>query len=439
MVLQGAELLDSSWEMECKFIGTDCEGLAETLGNLLNRRKKKVHFCGEDPCTASDEDLGLHVQGAKWWKMVNFPQGYLKAWGRSVLGEYIKGEKEGVAAKDVVTRKPRGVEGIPVDPLTPTPKVVVAPAAKKEAKGVARDGRGKGRGGLRRKTREDKPRREKNTEKRPSGQGGKGEKPLQDGNGSEPEMTTEEDVAEEKRRQAVKTEKAGEPEGLRRRMRQLTERLLTGKEPFIPEVVEIRSESEEALETPGLSHAPGRLKLSTGTNLDPKTSQLAVYEERKPMDIRDGDSKPKKKRMRTGGGVKKAASTGSALVAAAEWQQRHVKKEKEKKKEKKGSRERRAKDLVNLLLGEKGKKRKGGRGRDGMDPPEGSSDEGSSSSKESSDESSEMMGPLKKRSHRRLGAVLRMLVRHVRETLGQSAVVGVDSEEGVTGGVKLAS
>lgn len=453
IVLEGEELIDGSYGMSGKFIGSDCEELVEAFGSCLNRRKKQVHLCGEDPCGVRNPDYGLHVQGAKWWKLENFPQGYLKAWAKSVVNEYIKGAKEGVAAKDVVTRQSQPAkppEGDPsqapdMPPEKAAPKdPALHPAVKSAAKKVTKGGI------MKRPARSSQKEKIEKGEKDNRDRGRKRKHPpeippwdLSFEEGGDPsgyERTSEEDEAEVARRAALKAEMdGGEPEGLKRRLRELTKRLVASGQPLAQEVVEVRSDSEEDLGAHGSRLPQDAVVLRTGTNLDPRRSQLAVMKTIKQQDTKDGVLKPKKRKMKIGSALRKSASTGSALVAAAEWQQRQGRKEREKKKEKKESKKTGAKALVNLLLGKRGKKKKGGRDRDGMDPSEGSSDEDSSSSEESSGESSEMMGPLKKRSHRRPGAVLRMLVRHARETLDQSAVVGVEAEEGVTGGVKLAS
>ena len=104
------------------------------------------------------------------------------------------------------------------------------------------------------------------------------------------------------------------------------------------------------------------------------------------------------------------------------------------KKEKKEKTTRKAK--------EKRRRKKTGHGG-GSDPSSSEETEGSyrtSQSGEEDDESSsaEMLGPLQKRSARKPGAMLKMLVDHARAVMDQSALVST-GDAGVTTGVKLAS
>lgn len=98
--------------------------------------------------------------------------------------------------------------------------------------------------------------------------------------------------------------------------------------------------------------------------------------------------------------------------------------------------------------GEKKSKKKRGRkrkriGHGGGDSPSSSDSDGSRRSspdrEESESSSTELLAPLQKRSSKKPGAVLKMLVHHAKTTLDQSSVVGTEKDQQVTGGIKIST
>ena len=203
----------------------------------------------------------------------------------------------------------------------------------------------------------------------------------------------------------------GEPAGLRDKLDKLRRKIM-GQDAH--GVINVPSESEDEDGSGDMSSEDGEKKLKTGSGLNPLTTVLALQDRDGVGDTRDGMVKREKVRKRVKR-VKKEEKVrsrpSSALLAVAEQEEERKRKEKKRKKEKKSKGGKGVKALVELLKGKKKKKRKSG-----MDPSSSgnssSSSEGSSDLDEESD-SSEMLAPLQKRSSRKPGRVLRMLVKHL--------------------------
>jgi hypothetical protein len=141
---------------------------------------------------------------------------------------------------------------------------------------------------------------------------------------------------------------------------------------------------------------------------------------------------PRKKRKR----VKKkvAKDPGAQLLAQAEQlrvaKMQEVRQKKKRKEKREGGEKARA--LVKALLGGQKKQKTSSRDGDPSSSPDGSRGDSSDEDKEESSSSSELLAPLQKRSSKRPGAVLKMLLHHAKT---------VETAEGdeVTTGVKMTS
>ena len=246
------------------------------------------------------------------------------------------------------------------------------------------------------------------------------------------------DMRKGPRKRKPKEEKpaGGEPAGLREKLDKLRRKIM-GQDAH--GVIEVPSESEEDEEYEDGSLEEMERGLKTGSGLNPHTTVLAPRDQVGAGDSRDGmvkKEKVKKRVKRVKKDEKLRSRPSSALLAAAEQEEERKRLEKRRKRsrERKGGKEVRA--LVELLKG--GKKRR----KSGKDPSSSggssSSSEGDSDADEESD-SSEMLAPLQKRSSRRPGTVLRMLVKHARTTLDQSSAVDVDQKGGLTSGIRMAT
>ncbi len=240
------------------------------------------------------------------------------------------------------------------------------------------------------------------------------------------------------RHPGVKEEKegGGEPLDLREKLRKLRERIAGGGKE---EVINLLSGSEEHEDGDELNSEDWETGLRTGSGLTPQTTVLALRDRAEVEGTRDGMVKKERGRKR----VKKIkkeerlkSRPSSALLAAAEQVEERKKQERRKKKSKKSKGGREVKALVDLLKGKKKKSR-------GKKDPSSSGDSSSSSDEDSDQDeesdSSEMLAPLQKRSSRKPGTVLKMLVKHARSTLDQSSAVDVDQKGSLTSGIRMAT
>ena len=165
-----------------------------------------------------------------------------------------------------------------------------------------------------------------------------------------------------------------------------------------------------------------------------------------------------RKKVKKKGKVENRQPADELLAQAEQARELAVEERRQKKREKeKGKDSGRVKALVRLLDGrdgkksrknkEKAKKKKRQRvkkegGGSGSSPSSSngysSDDREERDKEEESSSSSELLAPLQKKSARRPGAVLKMLVDHARLTMDQSSLVTTGSS-GITGGVKLTS
>ncbi len=235
-------------------------------------------------------------------------------------------------------------------------------------------------------------------------------------------------------------------EALRSRLHQLKERLIGDRRESREDVIEVM-ESEDGLDPSedsdyAVEKKVRKTALRTGSNLNPAESRLALRDLDEPEDSKDSISRRSLRVKKEQGVKKKVPSRKSrrrrtSLLAVAEQREEESRKKRASIQRKKGkSRSSGAKALVDLLTG----KRKKGKTRGGGSSPSssGSSEDGDTEDEESSSES-EVTAPLKKRSLKHPGSILKMLVSHAREALDQSAVVEMDSGSAVTGGMKMAT
>ena len=240
------------------------------------------------------------------------------------------------------------------------------------------------------------------------------------------------------RKRKPKEEKhaGGEPAGLREKLNKLRQKIM-GQDAH--GVIEVESESEEDEDQEDGSLEEMERGLKTGSGLNPLTTVLALRDQEGAGDSRGGMVKKervKKRVKRVKKEEKLKSRPSSALLAAAEQEEERKRLEKRKKrsKKRKGGKEVRA--LVELLKGGK-KKRKTGKDPSSSGGSSSSSEDNSDAGEES--DSSEMLAPLQKRSSRRPGTVLRMLVKHARTTLDQSSAVDVDQKGDLTSGIRMAT
>ena len=372
-----------------RFIGSEDAGKNRELGNTINHRDRGVHLCQIDPCDALEGTWAAHVTRARWWTMQKFPRDYIKPWGAMVLDEGIRIGCPG--------------EG-------------VNPQASQQETGTCRQEIPRSREGPREET--------KWKEKE----------------------TSHQEAREEARQAGGLPGKDGTREALRSKLKDLKNRLIGDGTDTKEEIIEI-GESEDGGESSGdfdfaLEKKVRRSTLGTGSNLNPTESRLALRdlddaEDLKGSTLRRPLKVKKEKRQRKSLGAKKARERRSSLLAVAEQREEEQKKRKVSLRKKKGrSRSSGARALVQLLSG----KKKRSRMKDGGSSPSssGSSTDGDTEDEESSTES-EVTAPLKRRSLKRPGSILKMLFSHATEALDQSAVVEMGSSSSITGGMKMAT
>ena len=208
------------------------------------------------------------------------------------------------------------------------------------------------------------------------------------------------------------------------------------------------SEVSEYIDNSDSAEEDGSPELS-GEPLSPRTS-LAIKDKVKsePKGAAEGGGK-KKKRKRKSKERLKDKDPGLQLLAQAA-QVRQARKEEMSGKDsgrRSSSTSGKVKELVKALLGgkkSKGKKKKKNGARasaPGGDPdsPGESSEESDREEDASESSSSEMLAPLQRKSSKKPGTVLRLLIQHAKHALDQTSVVETKEASDITCGVKMTS
>lgn len=377
---------DAGWLIRGRYLGASSTELAKELTQKISRRRRPVHLCRALPCSQEGELLDyVHATNARWWHPVGFQGWYLRSWAQAVLKELVAG-----------------------------------PGAEKDGGGAKEDTKKK-----------KKPPRED-----------KGGKAPKDG----------EAAAKAK----AAAPKKGDGTGLRKRLSALRAKLARhGGEPAKPDHKEIADVSDN--EAPGEEWEEDESGswervggLTAGDRLrdpEPPTTMLAIADgvvddvKVEPGVAKKKVGKRKKKRI----GVKKDA--GSQLLVMAE-QRKKAEDERKAKKRKRASSSTsgKVKLLLKALLGENDAEKKKKKRRKGLSwrkkgqssPSPSDSEEGSEEEKSTSDDE-ELVAPLTRRSQKKPGAVLQMLLNHARQVMDQSSGLTMASGSAVTHGVKLAS
>ncbi len=203
------------------------------------------------------------------------------------------------------------------------------------------------------------------------------------------------------------------------------------------------SEAEEEEESSNSSCAVVESHLETGNRMPRMPTALALMDRAAEKDTRGitmrDRSRDREKKSRGGAEAQllaMAVQRDGAQGGSRQQKRRKMKNKgskREKDKESKEDRSRKKKDKRK----KKRKKKKKRRG-DGDSSPS-SSEESSESGESSISSSSSLLAPLQKRSRESPGGVLRMLVKHARMVMDQSATVDVGDGGSVTSGVKLTS
>jgi hypothetical protein len=234
---------------------------------------------------------------------------------------------------------------------------------------------------------------------------------------------------------------------LKEKLRGLREKLLGDKRKAAEEPILVHDSEDSEGSTMEDSNASDkdeeREEEEIGGRRRPVTSLALqdVKREEPEKGLKSGGLKKTRRRK-----VKRPRDPGLQLLAQAAQRGEAREEEERSKKEKKrrGSGNKGVKALVAALTGkEKEKEKRDGRkkrkrkSRGAYDPPGDSSGSSEYEEESSGSESSEMLAPLQKKSQKKPGTVLRMLVHHAKQALDQSAVVETKQVETVTGGVKL--
>ena len=285
--------------------------------------------------------------------------------------------------------------------------------------------------------------REKHAKQREDGRGGRRRVPAKRPGGLDPlrrvrSLARRGEKKKKPKHPGVKEENegGGEPLDLREKLRKLRERIAGGGKG---DVISLLSDSENYEDGDELNSEDWEIGLKTGSGLTPQTTALALRDQEEAEDTRGGMVKKEKVRRRVRKNKKEErlkSRPSSALLAAAEQMEERKNQERRKKKSKKSKGGKEVKALVDLLKGKKRKSR-GKKGPSSSGGSSSSSDEDSDQDEES--DSSEMLAPLQKRSFRKPGTVLKMLVKHARSTLDQSSAVDVDQKGSLTSGIRMAT
>lgn len=378
---------DAGLHLAGRFIGSSSEEASKFLSTALNRKSGRVHLCWDSPCAELDVEGLVHATRARWWKGSTFVAPYMSPWGRMVLKEYLEKVDEEAAPADA--KKPRA-KNAPKTPRRPREGRSRKPGEERKDT--------EGRGVLKAKL--------KGLRQQLTGRGkGSGGPAFVDlvGSEEESEEASPSDFVEEESGLVTGERLTGEGTAL----------ALTNGEGDL-----MRRRKQKVR----------RKKERSEVRKSPADQLLAQAEQARNADLEDKEEKRRKKRK--GDGPSGVKALVKLLAQEAGWKDKEkdvVKKEvKERRKGKSARRQR--------------KKRKGQGGGSGPGSSGDSSGSGgaSRSSEEEESSSSEMLAPLQKRSVKRPGAVLKMLVDHARAVMDQTALVSTGAA-GVTTGVKLAS
>ena len=402
-VTETYQQLDGSWMLIGFLLGSENEHVVEEIQQQLS--DGGIHLCLEDPCNG-DFPNTIHVTRVRWWPLAGFEAIYLSKDGR---GRLAKAVKEFNAKKKKEEKR-------------------VQELAKKQVEAAKK-----------RKAMEDKEKAKGNSKEPPAG-AGDGSRGLRPG-GRKEEVIVLSDGEEE----VAGVEEEGERAGvncalLRKTLEETRRRILGGGR---------REREERGALHGGLEERPTKRAavsrgLTSGANLDPLHASMVALAE--PEVSRGSGMNRWMNKM------SKKRDTGSLLLAqavqSAETAQKKVKKDKKTEV---------AEKLVKLLTGKSGsktdkeKKKKKSKPRgllkhepeDPYDPGDGSDDEESSTEGEAEEDDVEgseasCEAPLKRKSQKRPGSVMEMLVRRAQEQLDQGALLeDASASAPITQGVKL--
>ena len=426
---------DSSWLLDVKSLGCSSPEVTRELSGFFNRKPGRLHLCTDSFCTL-DSDGVLHVQRLRTYSVEGFHRSYLTHYLRGQMKKWLK--EAGLLADD--------------DQEEVEPPVI----------GERARGRGK-----------EAPKASPKVA------------------GGAPKTKLKEPATEPKRRRPAKEEEEERREALRRRLRAARDKMSLGaggsaapRESAVHGDAALEIEEADTLSiassSPGYSASVLDENLATGTLMQPlgRGPQRVANAPHVPGSAGPAVKKKKKKKRQKAAKEKTEGIDNLQLVATSGGTTNSLQKQllqraaetsqlqllKRKQSHKKNSLAAAGKALVQILTKsgkdgkhskEESKKKRRRRKRKikregGGDPnsPSGSSptssgDDGSGTySEESSEESvgDQMEAPLRKKSKRRPGSVLQLLVAHARQQLDQTAKVEV-APEGTdpTTGVKLAS
>ena len=353
-------------------IGSTSEALTRKLGLLVNRGGRGLHLCWADPCGMMHAEDVIHTQRVRWFTRESFAAPYLKPWGRMVIKDYADIYEEGGAGKG---------EG----------RVTSTPKAAGEKPGAA-------------------------------GKNPKAKVKAAKDTGKKPPKTKEPNARPGKRKAGP--EDPGEPRkgtpgtrrgGLDERLAKLRMALTGDGEHGEPEVIDLDSGLEE--EEP-YDHEDFAEEEAVAVKAEHWNRALV------PVKREEGGSFLKKMKKVRKKKVTKDPSSQLLAIAAQAREDQEAKEKQKKKEREKGSGG--AKALVKLLGALTGKKSSGSqkkkeKKKKGGDP--GDSSEDSDLDEDTSSSESDLKAPLEKKSHKKPGAVLNMLIKHAKDTLDQSSVV----------------
>lgn len=379
LVTHVARAEEGSLVLGGRVVGCDNEEVGKTLSTYINRRHMSVHVCWHAPCTHGGSEEMVHVTRLRWWPRSVFEAPYMKAWGKLVLKEYAQEAGEEFDGDEPEERPGRHRK----------------PALKRPAGKV--------------------PKPE-----------GRRKKPARGKDAGRP---------------------GGDPDALREKLRRLKEKVDGGGEKERRAPTEVLDSSEaESLADSGEEESekvpePGKRRAQT---------RLAIMDIKREIPEKAPEKgKKKRRKVKT---VKEVKDPNLQLLAQAE-HARDTRMEEQKQKKAKKSKSSglgKVRALVAAITGVKGtqKQKKGRAGkraskkmRDGGDPgsSDGSTAESEKDAEDSDSSSTEMLAPLQKKSARRPGAVLRMLIQHAKHSLDQSALVEARQTEDITGGIKMST
>ena len=396
-----------------KFLGSPDSTLSKELSNRFNRRTGWVHLCRTRPCLQHSPDYAIHVTRARWWSLAGFATDYMTSAVRRQIAKWLKPEKE----KD------------PDIPTLPPATFGAMPKSGARAFGGSPD-----------KVPDDDycP---SDLEEQPDGL------PFGDLPPAGAEPTSGPADKEAQRRM------------LRARLRGVREKFVPGsgdqpsKTIAQPAVLGAGKEGNAAASKRQVAMKP----MHTASTLHPpELGQTPLLQEGIRGDIMKYSRGPAKDLL---------------AQALSNMKQQVMRKKKEKKRKDKKDRLLSAFREAFGAKKKKKKKKKKDKGQDGRDPDGDGSPTSSSSSEETksrkrkrkkvmiqadgtqislsdsctsasdedqSSESTDLEAPLRKRSQKRPGSVLALLVNHVKSQLNQGSLLDLDPQaDSVTQGVKI--